>query len=264
MPPRSFPMPSPRRQSPENVVGSGALSVAGLAPDQGGVGQVLLDGRPEGFWAQIVGQPNPQSNAYAFVMIDDGAPDTPTQVSGAAAIFGDGVSLAAFERSGSLSVPTDGSAIVWLEPLRLSVGYGFVSSGGSSIVSGFNSLITPYFFTSTNVLEDTGLTVTLPAAGSYLVTGWVQTEASASALSGGAGGTPINFQINPGPAAFGSLLNLQVANQSYSIYTAIVCNPIDVNAPTAVTLFADRAVTGGAVWGDAVILAGTLIYLKIK
>ncbi len=168
-------MPSPRRRrsQPESLFGSGDLLVSGLSPEAGGSGISLQDARPIGFLARITAQPDPATNAYGFARVDEGDPTFPA-LTGDAAINGDGVSLAAFAQDGSLTVPTDSTAVVWLEPLRNGVGYSFryVAAAGA-MVYGSQRLVGSFGITSRAAWLDTGLTLTLPAAGTYRVSGRV-------------------------------------------------------------------------------------------
>jgi hypothetical protein len=117
---------NPRYPTSEPLVGSGDLDVGG---------QVLRDFRQRGFWARITAHPDAATNAYGFIRADDFTPATFPSLTGAIE-QGDGVSLAAYEVSGSLTVPTDGSAIVWLEPLRGAAGYSFRYGAASVAVFG--------------------------------------------------------------------------------------------------------------------------------
>jgi hypothetical protein len=172
---------TPPRAIPEALVGSGTLIIDGLPSDRGGAGMQVTDGRPQGFFARITAQPVPGTNAYGFVRADEVQPSFP-QLVGDAAYFGDGATLAAYEVRGNTSVPVDGSAVVWLEPLRLSVGYGFTFAGGNStFTSGFNvaSAQTPITGTPAVVVQ-----VALPGAGKYMISGQLSAQALPSSQSG--------------------------------------------------------------------------------
>jgi hypothetical protein len=270
VPPRPVPKPALRRQSPESVVGSGALTVTGLPHEQGGVGQVLFDQRSEGIWAQIVGQPDPTTNAYAFVLIDDGAPGAPTPVVGDAAVFGDGSSLAAFERSGSLTVPTDGSAVVRLEPLTSSVGYGFTYAPAGSVTAVTAQQIENYYFTSTDTWEPTGLSIDLPAAGTYLISGTFNAAGTASALSPTGNAIIFGAIWDTGAEALLSqsgcvlVCSTQTTVQVYGT-ASVTPFPYTVDGPTTLQFQGQRyAVTGaawsgGAVWGGGTPFGGSYL-----
>lgn len=96
---------------PEPLVGSGSVIVGADA---------VRDARPQGFHARITAHAG--AGAYGFVRVDDLGFAT---VEGDAAAFGDGIDLPAHEITGRTDVPTDGTAVVRLEPLRGALGYGF-------------------------------------------------------------------------------------------------------------------------------------------
>lgn len=175
MPPKRTPRPRP--QSSRSISGSGSLSFAGSLPDRGGSGIVAQDSRSSGFAARI--KPltvilDTPTNAYAFAEVDDSDPEFSDLPGGR---FGDGAQLAAFERFGNLSVPTDGTAVVWLEPLLGRAGYGFTYSS-SAAATEVNQSITTYAITADDTWENvTGCTITLPGAGSYILTATVTARA---------------------------------------------------------------------------------------
>ena len=165
-------LPKPRRQSPQPVAGSGALAFAGMLAAQGGPGLVAQDARATGFAARITAQAtitgtisDTLTNAYGFAEVDEFDPTFPEFDGGR---FGDGTQLAAYERLGRTDVPTDGSAVVWLEPLLGGIGYGFTYRGASAVHS-----TAPDFVIGTE--GDSGYLLVhelaLPSAGTYLVFG---------------------------------------------------------------------------------------------
>jgi hypothetical protein len=106
-------------------VGTGGLSFDGLPAEAGGAGLVLRDATPRGFSARITGRTS--GNAYAFTRADDATPGTFPQLADGTFGTGDATNgVAAFERTGRTDVPTDGTAVVWLDPLGSGIaGYGF-------------------------------------------------------------------------------------------------------------------------------------------
>ncbi len=124
----------PVRSSPaESVTGSGNLAVSGRPPDNGLTALTIEDWSPRGFWAVITSHAT--GNAYGFARLDDGDPTTFPELDGAPEV-GDGTLLAAYEVTGRTDVPTDGTAKVWLRPLRSAPGLAFEyrdGSGGSGL-----------------------------------------------------------------------------------------------------------------------------------
>ncbi len=114
----------PRRAHQEPLIGSGGIVVGADA---------VRDARPQGFYARITAQPDTAVAAYGFARVDDSGF---AALTGDAATFGDGTSLAAYEVTGRTDVPADGTAVVWCEPLRNAVGYGFryaITAGGGGV-----------------------------------------------------------------------------------------------------------------------------------
>lgn len=148
--------------SAESAVGSGALSVEGIG--SGGAPPLLRDHTARGFLARI--NAHGTANAYGFARVDEGLPATFPELEGDAAITGDGSTLAAYEITGSTSVPTDGSVIAWLEPLRGGVGYHFAYGAVAASTYGQHVLTSSTSVPTSNVWTASGLSVTV-AAGTY-------------------------------------------------------------------------------------------------
>src|SRR5262245_18455780 len=90
-----------------------------------GGGTQLLDTRPVEFWATLNAQPNPNSNAYGFIAVDDGRGDGTYPVLTGTTAIADGASLVAWEANGRTDVPINGSVRVWMQPNRMGPGYTF-------------------------------------------------------------------------------------------------------------------------------------------
>jgi hypothetical protein len=190
--------------------GGGTISLSGLSAEQGGPGFVIHDYRERGFWGRITGQGG--GNKYAYVWADSNQPDefpqfppvplAASQETPQPARAGDGVKLAAYEVTGRTDVPTDGSAIVWLEPLQSSIpGYGFTytaaAAGGESgavrLLAGVSLL---------SGTPNPVLTLDLPAAGTYLVTVAVAGRLKATYTGGDEGATYLAAFLRVGPASY--------------------------------------------------------------
>jgi hypothetical protein len=97
-----------------------------LAVETGGQRQ-FLDASQVPIFAIINAQPDTAKNAYGFVRCDDGQDGTyPAQVG--TTEEGDGTALIAWESTGNLNVPIDGSVKVLCTPNRLAAGYTFTWS----------------------------------------------------------------------------------------------------------------------------------------
>ncbi len=188
--------------SAESAVGSGALSVEGIGG--GGAPPLLRDHTARGFLARITAHGT--ANAYGFARVDEGLPATVPELEGDAAISGDGEALAAYEIGGSTSVPTDGSVIAWLEPLRGGVGYHFAYGAAAAAISSGEALLAAnYTITTDGTWEDTGLALSLPSAGLYLL--GAQVSASLVATWGGGGRAAYIFaRLAVGSTAVGPVI----------------------------------------------------------
>lgn len=172
----------PRRAHQEPLIGSGGIVVGADA---------VRDARPQGFYARITAQPDTAVAAYGFSRVDD---EGFAAITGDAAIFGDGSSLAAFEVTGRTDVPADGTAVVWCEPLRNAVGYGFryaitASAGTVGGAAGKRST-TGYALSADDTWyqfpSPTGdfFGVVVPATGTYVVSAALQMSGAVSAGTG--------------------------------------------------------------------------------
>lgn len=180
-----FPPQFPHRpRSPVRPSGTGNIEHGG---------DIIRDFAPSGFWARINAQPDPETNAYGFARTDDGTPVITSEVEDpfpVLALEGDDDdhgaeslpdgrwrgtgdpenSLAAFEVTGRTDVPTDGSVVVWLEPLAAYPGYGFTYTPPGGAVSSLQSRFGPFVLTgASGTYQDTGYRLELPAAGTYLL-----------------------------------------------------------------------------------------------
>lgn len=157
----------PRRARPEPLVGSGSVIVGADA---------VRDARPQGFHARITAHAG--GGAYGFARVDDLGF---AAVEGDAAAFGDGVDLPAQEITGRTDVPIDGTAVVWLEPLRGALGYGFryasASAGAGTIGDAISWVASGVSLTADNTwfTFPSGTSgAFVPATGTYVVSAAIQ------------------------------------------------------------------------------------------
>jgi len=163
---------TPRRIRPEDLAGSGDLAPVGSGPS--GFGWQLHDTRPQDIFARITGRT--AANEYTYARVDDGQPATFPSIAGA---FADQLYTAPlYEVTGRTDVPTDGTVVVRLFPLRSAAGYGFVYVSGAATVRGAVSQ-TPQgvALTADGVWVDV-CSVELPSAGLYQISGHLHAGAA--------------------------------------------------------------------------------------
>lgn len=177
----TWPRRPDRRARPDDSTFAGNLFAEGAPPSAGGAGVEVRDARPAGFFARI-GAAGPVANGYAFERIDDADPAAAVAVLAGAEQQGDGAAVAAWERAGRADVPA--GAVVWLEPLRFSAGYGFVYAGAAAS-SGSAPLLTALpsvgGLPQGNVLA---LRLTVPGNGTYVIYGSVSALVRATFAAG--------------------------------------------------------------------------------
>lgn len=233
-------------------------------------GDDLAAMQPGAFWAKITGNAA-GTNRYSWEQIDTG--DTAAFDVGLADGFAaTGTTAAtgacAYEVNGRTDIATDTRVLLY--PAGDLTYYLFAApatGGGSATVSFASSyLASDYAITADATWEDVGVSVSLPAAGKYMIWGLAHCGISVSDFSGGTAAM-IEFRLKltsavlVDPAGF---LNVEVArttvvdeDQGGSAYIML---PIEISGSTTLKMQASRWVptaSGSPTWTTAVIRSAT-------
>lgn len=192
--------PPRRRPPPLPPTGTGNISFEGMAPEHGGTGLIVNDASARGFWVRVKAPPEGAGagNRYGYDRADEGRPDTFPETDFAAgpvaplelvvgtiavtprkpySSTGAEGDAPAYEVTGRTDVPTDGTAIVWLEPLVTVPGYGFTYTPAAPDPSAYQSRSNYAGYAATPV--GTTPLIQLPR-GTWLVTAQLEVQFSAA------------------------------------------------------------------------------------
>jgi hypothetical protein len=130
----------------------------------------------------------------------------------------------------SLTAGTHG----WMEPAANRVGYIFVpkTASGGSLTSGESSFSTVHSITTNDTWEDTGMSVTLPSAGTYLII--FRTNANAGMSAKTASNAFVYVSIYDATAAAFLVDSVEVAAEAIST-TQASSRPVTVQRVITVT-----------------------------